>query len=60
MAASQFRVFVSSINVRMKMKNDVSFLHPEHKKFMLVVLSAGLFPLLLYNNNYVIEHVLCF
>ena len=50
MAASQFRVFVSSIDVRMKMKDDVSFLHPEHEKFMLVVLSAGLFPILLYSN----------
>ena len=39
------------------MKDDVSFLQPEHEKFILVVLSAGSFPLLL--QQYVIEYILC-
>ena len=38
------------------MKDDVSFLQPEHEKFILV-LSAGSFPLLL--QQYVIEYILC-
>ena len=44
--------FASSAEVRMKMKDEVSFLQPEHEKFMLDVLSAGSFPFLL--QQYVI------